>query len=144
MEMIDFFVPGMPRGKGRPRFSRKTGRAYTDSVTKAYEDKIASIYYMKYGLKHFGGGDLLHMQVYATFPIPKSVKRATRLDMKAGNILPSRKPDIDNILKIAMDALNGVAYKDDACVTALFGKKLYGEEPGIRISIYKLPAGGEP
>lgn len=37
--MVDFTVPGEPRGKGRPRFS-KSGHTYTDSETRAYENKI--------------------------------------------------------------------------------------------------------
>lgn len=141
MEEVTFFVPGEPRGKGRPRFNRSTGRAYTDSETRAYEDKIAAIYMLKYGTEHFAAKDFLHMQVLATFPIPKNTKKSDRINMILGEIFPSRKPDIDNILKVVMDALNGVAYKDDSRVSALLGQKCYGYEPGLQIKIYKLPAG---
>lgn len=41
---LTFEVPGDPRGKGRPRFSG--GHAYTDSETKAYENKIKACYQM--------------------------------------------------------------------------------------------------
>lgn len=39
MSCMTFFVPGRPRGKGRPRFTR-TGHAYTDEATRDYEAHI--------------------------------------------------------------------------------------------------------
>lgn len=143
MDTIWFFVPGKPRGKGRPRFNRKTGRAYTDSETRDYEDKIATCYYTKYGVKHFEANDSLYVQVTAVFPVPKRATKADKAAMKNGEILPTRKPDVDNILKVVLDALNGVAYKDDSCVAGVSGQKLYGDNPELQISIYKLPEGGD-
>ena len=37
---LQFIVPGEPRGKGRPRFTRR-GFAYTDTATRDYETLIA-------------------------------------------------------------------------------------------------------
>ena len=34
--------------------------------------------------------------------------------MFKGEMLPTKKPDVDNIIKIILDSLNGLAYKDDA------------------------------
>ena len=33
--------------------------------------------------------------------------------MLNGELLPAKKPDIDNIVKAVLDALNEVAYRDD-------------------------------
>ena len=41
MTELTFFVPGVPKGKGRPRFSRQSGRAYTPAQTAAYESTVA-------------------------------------------------------------------------------------------------------
>ena len=38
--MIQFFVPGKPVGKGRPRFTR-SGNTFTPEKTRAYEAAVA-------------------------------------------------------------------------------------------------------
>ncbi|WP_460268332.1 RusA family crossover junction endodeoxyribonuclease [Clostridium sp. CTA-17] len=41
---------------------------------------------------------------------------------------PTKKPDVDNIAKIILDSLNGVAYKDDSQIVDLRIIKSYTEE----------------
>ena len=55
--------------------------------------------------------------------------------MLAGRTLPTKKPDADNVMKIILDALNGVAYEDDRQIVALAIRKTYGEKPGVRVEI---------
>ena len=45
------------------------------------------------------------------------------------------KPDCDNIAKAVLDALNGLAYKDDSQVTELTVRKLYAEEGSVGVRI---------
>ena len=59
--------------------------------------------------------------------VPKSyTKKRTEL-IRNGIEQPVNKPDIDNICKIVLDALNGVAYKDDTQVIRLAISKKYTE-----------------
>lgn len=58
--------------------------------------------------------------------------------MESGAILPSRKPDVDNIEKAVLDALNGIAYKDDARVHRTSGAKFYGAPPRLEITIKEV------
>ena len=53
--------------------------------------------------------------------------------MESGDIFPSRKPDVDNIEKAVLDALNGIAYKDDSRVFRTGCVKYYGSEPRLEI-----------
>lgn len=138
MDYIEFLVPGEPRGKGRPRFSRASGTAYTDSETRAYEKKIAAYYHQAAQAFRFPNEAFLRVTIVAQFPIPKSASKANREAMEAHKILPSRKPDIDNIIKVVLDSLNGVAYKDDARVAEINGAKVYGSDPGLTILIREL------
>lgn len=110
-----FEVPGMPKGKGRPRFT-KTGPTYTDSETKAYENKIVAYYRRAFGGYKWSDAAYISVKVTAHYPIPKSATKAAVADMRGGRVLPTRKPDIDNVLKVVLDALNGIAYKDDSRV----------------------------
>lgn len=55
--------------------------------------------------------------------------------MLQGKILPTKKPDCDNIAKIICDALNGVAYDDDKQIVALKVTKIYSDEPRVIVWI---------
>lgn len=96
---MQFFVKGIPT-KRRPRFT-KQGKAYIDAKTK---DEMAAIAMKYYGEKHEG-------QVYVRVDIyPKLPNSAPK---KLNDVPAMKKPDVDNVLKVVMDALNGVAYHDD-------------------------------
>lgn len=131
MEVV-FEVPGEPRGKGRPRFT-KTGHPYTDSETRAYEDKIVAYYRKQIGAFRWPDSAFVSVHVTAYYPIPKSATKAVTAAMREGAMPPSRKPDIDNVLKIVLDALNGVAYKDDSRVVCVEAQKIYSDTPRLEI-----------
>lgn len=131
------FIPGKPRGKGRPRFTRGGG-VYTDPQTKAYEQKIASEY-------HRSGGALFEdvpvkVFIEVRYGIPKSESRKMQMAMQRDKVLPTKKPDIDNVVKIVMDALNGVAYTDDKQVIDLYARKVYSTQEGVVIAVERWSA----
>ena len=122
MEIV-FEVPGEPRGKGRPRFIRSTGLAYTPPETRAYEKKIMEAFRLCSRDYLFPDTAYISVKVTAVYAIPKSATKATRAAIDSGAILPKKKPDIDNVLKVVLDSLNGIAYKDDSQVVDVIGKK---------------------
>ncbi len=136
MESITFFVPGKPRGKGRPRFSN--GRAYTDEQTRAYEYQIAANYRRIAGKFRFSDDVFLKVRVHQLMPVPKNASKAKKTAMLEGGIYPSAKPDLDNVVKAVLDALNGVAYKDDARVVGIYSQKVYGDNPGVLVEISRM------
>lgn len=130
----EFIVPGEPRGKGRPRFSRVSGVAYTPTETAAYENRIALVYREKYAdCLPFAGEVFLTVSAYTAPPASTSKKR--RAAMLNGDKRPTKKPDIDNILKAVLDGLNGVAYRDDKQVVAVTVIKSYAETPGLYVRV---------
>lgn len=131
---MTFEVPGEPMGKGRPRFSQ-TGHAYTDSKTRAYENKIIAYYRKAYGGFKWPDTAFIRIKVTAHYPIPKKTTKAALAAMQAGTLPPSRKPDIDNVLKVVLDALNGVAYKDDSRVVCVEAEKIYSHTPKLVIEM---------
>jgi Holliday junction resolvase RusA-like endonuclease len=122
-----FTVLGKPVGKGRPKFSSRGGfvRAYTPKTTADYETKVAESYKAKYGNSMADTDTSLCVSIRAVFPIPQSMRKAEREKALQDEIKPSKKPDIDNIIKSILDGLNGVAYEDDACVTKVLASKSY-------------------
>lgn len=135
MSMVYFFVPGKVQGKARPRFSSKSGTVYTPGKTKSYERQIAEAYEAQRG-PCFEGAVMVVIE--AVFSIPKSWTRAKKAEAAAGKLAPG-KPDIDNILKVVLDGLNGIAYKDDKQVTMTQCKKIYtatNSLPGLRVYVH--------
>ena len=55
--------------------------------------------------------------------------------MEAGLIRPTKRPDVDNVLKIVCDALNKIVYDDDACIVDAQVRKYYSANPRVEISI---------
>lgn len=59
------------------------------------------------------------LEINAYFEIPKSYTKKKRALCEQGDILPTCKPDIDNVVKAVADGLNGVAYKDDSGIVEI-------------------------
>lgn len=74
------------------------------------------------------------MHVIFLFDIPKSWSKKKR----ENTTWHTSRPDSDNLLKGVKDALNGIAYIDDAQVCYVSAKKQYAEASGIEIEIIKL------
>lgn len=131
-------LPGLPRGKGRPRFSSRGGfaRAYTDQQTESYEGalRLAASQAMS-GEAPLDGPLVLAM--VAVFPVPMSWSKKKRTEALAGGLRPTGKPDCDNLLK-TIDSCNGIVWHDDAqIVTAMVCKK-YGEQPSMEIQVHTV------
>jgi Holliday junction resolvase RusA-like endonuclease len=114
--MIKLIIPGKPMGKQRPRVM-KSGITYTPKETVNYETLVKQLYITHHSGELLGGS--VHMGIVAYFDIPKSAPKKNRELMLKGEILPTKKPDMDNIVKIIADALNGLAYHDDSQIVSL-------------------------
>ena len=133
---FELILDGEPIGKGRPRFSRGTGHAYTPEKTARFEERLAWAAQSKMDRKPLLEGEL-NMVVHAYFSIPKSKPQKWKTDALAWKIRPTKKPDIDNIIKGVADALNKVVYVDDTQIVVLTAMKFYSDRPRIEICIKK-------
>lgn len=133
----EFEVPGKIVGKGRPRVNSYTGTVYTPTRTKDYETLVEQYFLLKYP-RYTPIEGRVQVEINANFEIPKSTKKADRELMLENKINPTKKPDIDNIVKIVLDALNGIAFKDDTQITRLQVEKSYSlnENVVVKISEY--------
>jgi Holliday junction resolvase RusA-like endonuclease len=71
--------------------------------------------------------DPIQMTLVFIMPRPKTVKRE----------FPSVAPDLDKLIRAALDALTGVAYLDDGQVVEIHAHKVYGSSPGLEIRLLK-------
>lgn len=136
---MHFDVPGVPRGKQRPRVVRQNGRtiSFTPDQTVQYENLVRWCYKTAEG-KRFPDDMPLKVTIQAFYEIPKSASKKKRAQMLDGEIRPTKKPDADNIAKIICDALNGIAYRDDAQVVTCIINKRYSEEPSVSVEIEEV------
>ena len=135
---IIFTVPGPPQGKARARtvVNKYTDKSvsYTPDKTVLYENWIRDRYLQSSSCL-YNNKEMLGIRVLAYFAVPKSASKAKRAAMLSGEIRPMKKPDGDNILKAVCDALNGVAYGDDAQIVDKAVHKWYSEQPRLEIEI---------
>ena len=78
---------------------------------------------------------MLDMRIKAFYSIPKSKSKKVKALMLDGTIRPTKKPDMDNVVKIIADALNQVAYRDDTQIVDCQCRKFYSENPRVEVSI---------
>lgn len=129
MRKTELFIEVVPVPKGRPRFSRG-GHAYTPKKTELYEALIRE----KYGKREFYDCPIWVRLIFS-MPIPKSYPKWKLAAINQGILKHEKTPDLDNLAKAVLDALNGVAYKDDSKITRLILSKHYSTVPGVTIEI---------
>ncbi len=132
-EPIVITLAGVPVGKGRPRFSRKSGHAYTPEKTRTYEDNLAYVAQAAmHGKPLFDGA--VWVDVIAIFPVPASWSAKKRSHAVSGALAPTCKPDADNLLKV-LDALNEIVWHDDKQITWAQITKKYGEKASYQVIV---------
>lgn len=133
MRRVTFTIPGDPQGKGRSR-STKSGRHYTPEKTVAYEGLIAHAAHIAMAGQGLLDGPL-SLTLEAVFSVPASASKKRQAAMLAGEIAPTKKPDLSNILKAVEDGCNGVVFRDDSAITKHINEKRYGPVPSVVVTI---------
>lgn len=131
--MIEIVLLGKPVAKGRPRFNRETGVAYTPEKTRTYEQmlRLAAVDAMA-GRPPLEGP--LELDMLVVVPIPASWPKKKQAAALAGEIRPIGKPDWDNFGK-TVDAGNLVLWIDDGQVVDGRVRKVYGDRPRMEIRV---------
>lgn len=133
--MTTTFEVKQVKGKPRPRFTVRNGHPvpYADSKQKAYESIIANAY-------REAGGRLLTGPVSVAIGITRALPQRTPKGIESEQ--DTHKPDVDNVAKSVLDALNGVAYKDDSQVVGLtvtkFGRFRDFSGPEMRVIVKEI------
>lgn len=129
-QLIEFFVPIEPVGKGRPIVCRN-GHAFTPAKTRNAEQEIRAFFLDKYkNFEPLQGA----LEVWIEFIIIRPKSRKKELHCVT-------KPDLDNSIKLVLDSLNKYAYIDDKQVVVLHAGKRYSELNnafGISVKIKEL------
>jgi Holliday junction resolvase RusA-like endonuclease len=133
MTELSFFIPGEPHGAGRPRFVRASGHAIDPPAAVSYKHSIREhIEAVMKDRTPLAGA--LRMAATAYWIKPASWSKAKR----DAAVWHTVKPDADNVAKILCDALNGLAYRDDAAIAHLSIIKAYGPTYGVWVQLEEI------
>jgi len=137
---IQYTVVGIPKAQARPKvFHRtlKSGRSFvstyspkTDWFHLVYTETLKKKEMLKERLK-----GALELNLIFCLPIPKSISKKKRADLH----YVTKKPDVDNLAKAVMDAINNVGiWEDDSQIAVLRVSKIYSEEQRCIITIREI------
>lgn len=135
-------VPGEAVGKGRPRVTVRGGRAmmYTPDKTAKFEAlvRLEAAQSMR-GRPLIKGPVRLGLEI--VMGVPDSYPKKRRADCLEGREFPTKKPDIDNVVKAFADAFNGIVWEDDVQIVDLHAVRRYGEFAHVGVTVSPvLPA----
>ena len=140
MSVIRFEIDlegGKPPTKGRHRTCQLPGggfRQYPDPDTARWERVIRIHFHRVAPARVIHDGPVL-LNVVAFWPIPRSWpkwKQALAAEEKMPHV---GRGDADNVLKLVMDALEGVAYRNDHQVSDVFAAKRYSPKPRLEVAL---------
>jgi Holliday junction resolvase RusA-like endonuclease len=135
-KLFEYTIIGNPTPKGRPRFT-KSGHAYTPKKTRDAEAKIkfmlqiAASVHSKLPAKNF-------CNVFVSFYLHRP-KRLQKKTSPPEAIPHDKRPDLDNLVKLLIDASNGILFDDDAQIHQIIANKWYCEidnEPRTYIEVW--------
>lgn len=146
--IINFHIKGEPMGLERTKFARagQYGHVYTPARSQNYKKLVAASYKASIPVKDRyieNDGPLyrgpVKVTIWAFYKIPKSTSKKAAADMRSNKVKPLKKPDLDNVIKIILDGLNGVAYEDDKQVVQITAYKVYETlEPEVIVEVGPL------
>lgn len=136
-----FKIEGKPENYVRERSSSKNNHFYNPKQKIIEDYRKSFIHQLKKSeyneIKSFIDSDSYSVDVHCEFyiPIPKNDSNiiAAKKEMKL--ILPDKRPDLDNYIKLLLDSLHNVVYSDDAKVCSFTAEKFYSINPRTEILI---------
>lgn len=143
--LLTAWLPVPPTAKGRPRFSRRSGRAFTPPATEAAERTIrgelahATTLGRTAPAHDWPATGALVLELRFTMAVPASWSKKKTAAALEGRLPHTSRPDVDNLAKLVMDAANGVLWADDAQLTTVVMMKRYGATPGLWLAVSRHP-----
>lgn len=127
--VASFSVPGEPVSKARARFTNKGSkvRSYTPEKTRRGEETMG--------------------WAFRSAARERRVNSTHQFGVAAVFYCGTRqRRDVDNMLKLILDGLNGVAWKDDSQVTEVSGRKEWtdGGPARTEVIVYRLDPVADP
>lgn len=141
--LCSFDVKGKAVPQARPRSAIIDGKVvvHDEQKSSSYKNivRMAALYAMrsqgyKGPVEHSKDTSFI-VRIEVNVGVPESLSKRRKAMCLSGALKPVGKPDVDNIAKAILDAMNGAVYKDDAGVTELSICKRYGSDENAHIDV---------
>lgn len=155
-DFVRFVIPGIPKGKATARVTMHGTFIPAESRKEMEAARMIARLAMQ-GREPFQGP--VEMKLCAYCPVPASWSRKKREAALAGDVMPTSKPDLSNIIKGVEDGMRPpaakrakpgakiinalpmkVVYRDDAQIVRMTAWKLYHENPRVVVEIREISA----
>tara|TARA_R100000789_G_C2911682_1_gene123522 strand:+ start:139 stop:567 length:429 start_codon:yes stop_codon:yes gene_type:complete len=75
----------------------------------------------------------IHLKFFKSYP--NRLSKAPELRQRDLTLALCRKPDVDNLVKAAVDGIKGIVFKDDNMVVKIIAEKTFSAKPHTSIKI---------
>ena len=136
--MISFFAPGLPKPQGSKNafHSKSTGKIVVVEQAgrplKDWRDSVAVAARQAAGTPLEGP-----IVVSLTFDLPRPKSHGKK------TTYPDKRPDIDKLVRAALDAMTKICFTDDGQITVLSAVKRWGSPPGVHVIVVPYLGQGE-
>ena len=126
-------IKSPPQAQGRPRFSVRGKHAF---VFDPHKDK--KNWYRLQVSQQFSEllSNPIELKIIYFMPIPKSTSKKKKALMLSNEIKHTKKPDVDNLLKLTFDCMTDIVFEDDRQIWRLEAEKRYSDFPHTDITLY--------
>lgn len=110
---------------------------FTPAKTVAYEGLIAHAAQSAMAGRPMLDGPV-EVNLHIECQIPASWSKKKQVEALAARIVPTTKPDIDNVVKAVFDGCNGVLWRDDVQVVNVCVFKRYSATPCVKVKAWPM------
>ena len=125
-------IPGIPISQARMKHSNRRGFVTT------YDPKAKEKASIRKYLEAYRSDIVFHyprINFLFYMPIPSSVPKKELQEYQSGRLKHPKKPDVDNLIKLYLDCLDGIIIQGDQKVSLGYCIKLYSINPRTFIEI---------
>ncbi|MEK4425894.1 RusA family crossover junction endodeoxyribonuclease [Solibacillus sp. FSL K6-1523] len=134
--MIQFTVPGAVQAQERPRFSRAGNGVRTHDAPKSrnYKELVKLVAWENKPQEPIMEPIRLKVDVFIVPPKKYHTKPKQAL-IDSGELRPTTKPDLDNLVKGIKDGCTKIIWHDDAQIVEMVVRKFYDMTPRAEVSV---------
>ena len=121
-------------------------KTYTPERTRDYEKLVRDCFVEQCGeacLGYFEPQEPVYLTVVAFFQTPKNTTKAKRAAIVADVLRPTKRPDLDNVVKAVLDGVQSVAMHNDSQVVGITASKHYSDNPHVVVILRNEDVKGE-